>query len=125
MKLKETSLEINKAFEKEGQQMIAIEEKLNKLLGIPILKDTFPLTLTFQKQMIKHRNFLFTFLYHLEVPPDNNASERAIRNVKVKQKISGQFKSGQEAFCIIRSLIDTFRKRNLNVLDKLKIIMAN
>ncbi len=125
LKLKETSLEINKAFEKEGQQMIAIEEKLNKLLGIPILKDTFPLTLTFQKQMIKHRNFLFTFLYHLEVPPDNNASERAIRNVKVKQKISGQFKSGQEAFCIIRSLIDTFRKRNLNVLDKLKIIMAN
>jgi alkyl hydroperoxide reductase subunit AhpC len=33
--------------------------------------------------MIKYRNYLFTCLYDLDVPPDNNASERAIRNVKV------------------------------------------
>ena len=77
----------------------------------------------FQKQMMKNRNHLFTFLYHLDVPPDNNASERAVRNVKVKQKISGQFKSGQDAFCVLRSVIDTLRKRQLNVLNKLKIIM--
>jgi transposase len=101
-----------------------LEEELNKLLAVPLLKDQHPLTLTFQTQMLKNRNYLFTFLYHLEVPPDNNASERAVRNVKVKQKISGQFKSGQEAFCVLRSVIDTLRKRELNVLNKLKIIMA-
>jgi len=35
---------------------------------------------------------------------DNNASKRAIRNAKVKQKISGQFKEEQAAqnFAIIR-----------------------
>ena len=42
--------------------------------------------------MCRERQNLFTFLFLPEVPPDNNGSERAIRNVKVKQKISGQFK---------------------------------
>ena len=61
------------------------------------------------------------FLYHQNVPPDNNASERAVRNIKVKQKISGQFKSqkGAERFAIIRSIIDTLTKNNLNVLGAL------
>ena len=103
----------------------ALEDELNKLLAVPLLKKEHPLTLTFQTQMIKNRNYLFTFLYHLEVPPDNNASERAVRNVKVKQKISGQFKSGQDTFCVLRSVIDTLRKRKLNVLSKLKLIMAH
>ncbi len=42
-------------------------------------------------------------------PPDNNASERAIRNSKVKQKISGQYKIEKVAqnFAKIRSVIDT------------------
>jgi len=43
--------------------------------------------------LIKNRDSLLTFLYHLEVPPDNNGSERAIRNAKVKMKISNQFKT--------------------------------
>ena len=49
--------------------------------------------------MIKHRDSLLVFLYDLEGPPDNraadrNASEIAIQNVKVKQKVSAQFKNG-------------------------------
>ncbi|MDO9276205.1 MAG: transposase, partial [Lutibacter sp.] len=58
------------------------------------------------------------------VPPDNNASERAIRNVKVKQKISGQFKIEQAAqnFAKIRSVIDTTIKICQNVLEALVII---
>ena len=55
----------------------------------------------------KVKNIGFGFLYNEETPPDNNASERAIRNAKVKQKVSGQFKSGQQVFCILRSVIDT------------------
>jgi len=48
--------------------------------------------ISFQKRITKYRDHVFTFLYHPDVPANNNASERAIRNVKVKQKISGQFK---------------------------------
>lgn len=61
--------------------------------------------------MLKHRNFLLPCIYNLDIPPDNNGSEKAIRDIKVKQKVSGQFKTGQSAFCIIRSVIDMLLKR--------------
>lgn len=118
------ALERDYPFQQDEEEIINLEHRLNQLLAIPILKKDFPLTLTFQKAMIKNRNHLFTCLFDLEVPPDNNASERAVRNVKVKQKISGQFKSGQETFCTLRSIIDTLRKRELDVLFFLKRIMA-
>jgi len=54
--------------------------------------------------LIKNRNAIFTFLHHPKVPPDNNGSERAIRNAKVKMKVSNQFKSldGAQCFAILR-----------------------
>ena len=45
----------------------------------------------------KARDKIFTFLLYPNVPPDNNGSERAIRNLKVKLKVSQQFKSSQGA----------------------------
>lgn len=76
---------------------------------------------SFVKRITKLKKSVFVFLYHLDVPPDNNASERAVRNIKVKQKISGQFKSpeGAKRFAVIRSIIDTLTKNNLNVLGAL------
>jgi len=112
------------AFQKEQPDAQRIEQRLNELLAQIISKEQHPQTLTFQRSMIKNRNYIFSFLYNLDVPPDNNASERAIRNVKVKQKISGQFKTGQHDFCVIRSVIDTLRKRELHVLDYLQKIVC-
>ena len=103
----------------DAQEASLFENRLNKLLSITISKEQHPKTVTFQNSMLKCRNFILPCLYYLEVPPDNNGSERAIRNIKVKQKVSGQFTSGQEDFCIIRSAIDTFIKRNLDVLSTL------
>ena len=79
---------------------------------------------SFQKRMLKYKDFILTFLYHPKVPPDNNGSERAIRNVKVKLKVSGQFKSwkGVENFLILRSITDTVLKNKQNVLNALNLI---
>ena len=68
--------------------------------------------------MTKYDDYIFTFLFNQYVPPDNNGLERAIRNVKVKQKISGQFKTerGAEIYAIIRSVTYTCIKNNQNVL---------
>ena len=75
------------------------------------------------KRLIKHRASILTFLYHEHVPPDNNASERAIRNVKVKIKVSGQFRNkegkGAERYAKIRSVVDTAIKNEQDVYQTL------
>ncbi|MGL5088731.1 MAG: IS66 family transposase, partial [Cetobacterium sp.] len=54
----------------------------------------------------------------------NNAAEREIRNVKVKSKIQGTFRSdlGPEIFCRIRGYIASMKKQGLNQFDALKSI---
>jgi len=100
-----------------------LERELDNLLSEP-LDPKHKEMITFQKRIIKYRDHVFTFLYHPDVPPDNNGSERAIRNVKVKQKISGQFKifNAAENFAILRSIIDTTIKNGQNVLQALSVI---
>lgn len=105
------------------EPIIKIQDDLDNLLNQPI-DESCKKIITFQKYLNKHRNNILLFLYHPKVPPDNNGSERSIRNVKVKQKISGQFKSdkGAEIYAVNRSVIDTIIKSKQNVLMGLNLI---
>ena len=108
-----------------NQKVEGFENQLTELLGIDYSGKHNKLQ-AFIKRLIKNRGSIFTFLYHPEVPPDNNGSERAIRNAKVKMKISNQFKSFGFAnhYAVIRSVIDTTIKNSKNVFDALSCLAS-
>jgi len=83
------------------------------------VKNSKPLNLI--KRLENHKHDVMRFLSSIEIPFDNNASERALRMIKVKNKISGCFRNeqGLEFFCRTRSIIDTCRKQNLNIMESI------
>jgi transposase len=71
--------------------------------------------------LIRLRDFkedVLRCLFDEAVPFTNNLAERDIRMMKVKQKISGGFRSmhGAHTFAILRSFLSTARKQNHNLL---------
>lgn len=112
-------------WQRDEKRVRRLENDFNKLLLTAPNKKDFPESFKLHKGLIVNRHALFTFLYLEGVPSHNNASERAIRNSKVKTKISGQFKSAQNYFAILRSIIDTLIKNNKSVFDSLFNLEVN
>ncbi len=73
------------------------------------------------KRVTKHKAYIFNFSHLMKFHPTTKVL-KSIRNVKIKQKISGHYKTENWAqiFAIIRSLTDTCKKNGKKILVAFK-----
>lgn len=74
-----------------------------------------------QRRYRRHRDKLFLFLERADVPPTNNASERALRTAVVHRKVTGGFRSewAPSSYCALLSVLETAKKQGQSLLDVL------
>ena len=68
------------------------------------------------ERLILYADDVWRFATDHGVPFSNNVAERAVRMPKVKEKISGGFRTlaGLETFCTIRSYLATLQRQGTN-----------
>ena len=102
----------------EGYSQIGFKSENNsKQRGRPAK----PKELNLLERLDKHRSSVLAFLKEPEVPFTNNQAEQDVRMAKVKQKVSGCFRSwkGAELFATLRSYISTSIKQKQGVFEAL------
>lgn len=102
---------LRKAKDVTAKKVKKMEDRMGKLLteSLPHLHKDFE---TFKRGIYKVRDYLFTFLSDFSIPYDNDGSERGVRKIKVKQKVSGCFRTneGADIFAQIHSIVETAKK---------------
>lgn len=78
------------------------------------------------RRLLRRRDEALYFVRDLDIPFSNNLAEQDLRMEKVKQKISGCFRTfiGGTISCRVRSYISTARKQGWNIIDALSEAVA-
>ncbi|MQA25521.1 MAG: IS66 family transposase, partial [Micromonosporaceae bacterium] len=73
------------------------------------------------RRLLDRQDDYLRFTTDWRIPPDNNGSERDIRMIKLRQKVSGCLRTlaGAQQFCAIRSYLSTAAKHGKRFLDVL------
>jgi transposase len=76
------------------------------------------------RRLIDRQDDYLRFTHNWQVPPDNNGSERDIRMIKLRQKVSGCLRTltGAQQFCAIRSYLSTAAKHGKHFFDTLVML---
>ena len=105
------AIELRRAGNITQRKIKVLNTKIKNLLGESLthLDEEFE---SFKKGVLKVKDYLLTFLSDPRVPYDNNASERGVRKIKIKQKVSGCFRTdgGANDFAKIHSIAETAMK---------------
>lgn len=123
----ENALDLHRENKLTPTKVTEIRRTFSILIEEPAANRDIKELIAFQKRMTKYQDYVFGFLDHPDIPPDNNGSERAIRNFKVKLKNSGFFKSfdGASIYAVIRSIIDTAIKNGQNPYHAMQLLALN
>lgn len=73
------------------------------------------------RRLVDYGDDVWRFMTQADVPFTNNLAEQAVRMPKVKQKVSGCFRTlqGVQAYCVIRSYCATLQKQGINTFEAL------
>jgi transposase len=76
------------------------------------------------RRLLERQDDYLRFTTDWRIPPDNNSSERDIRMIKLRQKVSGCLRTltGAKQFCAIRSYLSTAAKHGRPLFDTLVIL---
>lgn len=74
----------------------------------------------------KYKKNHLLFLYDFQIHYSNNMSEKDLRICKSRQKMAGGFRtaSGRQMYCEIISLIETVKRRGLNIFQSITDLMS-
>ena len=95
-----------------AQYRTKADRRLDRLLAMPAVT---PAGAELQRQTKRWRSQFFTFMTAPDVPPTNNAAERALRPSVIFRKVTNGFRSiwGGDVHTLIRSVIGTGRLNGL------------
>jgi hypothetical protein len=76
------------------------------------------------RRLLDRQDDYLRFTTNPAIPPDNNGSERDIRMIKLRQKISGCLRTltGAQQFCAIRSYMSTAAKHGKHAFETLVML---
>ncbi len=76
------------------------------------------------RRLLDRQDDYLRFTTDWRIPPDNNGSERDIRMIKLRQKVSGCLRTltGAKQFCAIRSYLSTAAKHGKHYLEVLVML---
>jgi transposase len=118
------NLEIETRLQEENLRNLE-EERVKKRLKKKIGKKAQTPANNLLNRLNKYLDGYLGFTYNIVIPFTNNQGERDLRFIKVQQKISGTFRTlnGAKNFLKRASLISTFKKQKLNVLESLQDLL--
>ena len=130
--LSQTNKDRNKLLEDNKDKfddayLIELDKKYDEIILKAKKQNEEPITINyfkdeenrFIKDLIKYKRNYLLWAYDFKVPSTNNNSEKNIRPVKSKLKISGQFQNINyvKYYATIRSYIETCKKNGINIID--------
>lgn len=98
-----------------GWKEYAADEERLKNYGAPFEKALL-------NRIKKYRENYFLWVRDFSIPTTNNLSERGLRGIKTKMKVSGQFESVENAqdHAVNRTYLETCRRNGINEMEALR-----